>query len=225
MTGLGSTEQPCHGAALKKCPPVPPWPCLCELPPWTCLCELRLAISPEALVAVASGQLEVLVHPPSHQELLVLLGALGQGIELPRARAGHDKLPGTLVQGEGVLWEGRALQEGRVHWNGIQMPWNPGMCAHLRGALEEGWGLHLHGEVCMGEPTHALSLGPLLPSQPFLPPCSPSCPIWGSSVNPSPCRNCRTHSDASDRIWSRCCMTSLLGGFGVAGHRCCKDQG
>src|SRR4051794_14549842 len=45
------------------------------------LCELGLAVGAEVLVAVASGELEVPVHPRRHEKLLVLLRALRQSVE------------------------------------------------------------------------------------------------------------------------------------------------
>ena len=65
--------------------------------------ELRLAVGAQVLVAEAAHNLEVAVHAGHHQQLLVLLRALRQGVELAGIHtAGHHKVAGTL---------GRALDE------------------------------------------------------------------------------------------------------------------
>ena len=64
--------------------------------------ELRLPVGPEVLVPEAPGDLEVPVKPCQHQQLLVLLGGLGQGIELPRVDpGGHQVVPGPFGGGLG----------------------------------------------------------------------------------------------------------------------------
>ena len=52
--------------------------------------ELRLTIGAEVLVAEAAHNLEVAVHASHHQQLLVLLRTLRQGIELTGVHAGRD---------------------------------------------------------------------------------------------------------------------------------------
>src|SRR4029079_11633661 len=67
--------------------------------------ELRLAVAAEVLVAEAAGDLEVAVDARHHEELLELLGALGQGVDGPRLEArGDDEVASAL---------GRALDEVR----------------------------------------------------------------------------------------------------------------
>ena len=56
--------------------------------------EFRLAVGAEILIAEAAGDLEVAFHAADHQQLLELLGRLGQGVEaagLPAA--GHQVIP------------------------------------------------------------------------------------------------------------------------------------
>ncbi len=53
--------------------------------------ELRLAIAPKVLVAEAAGDLEVAVDARHHQELLELLGALRQGVDVARLEAARDE--------------------------------------------------------------------------------------------------------------------------------------
>ena len=48
--------------------------------------ELQLSVAPGVLVAVAAGDLEVLVHARDHQQLLVQLRRLGKGEELSGSR-------------------------------------------------------------------------------------------------------------------------------------------
>ena len=59
--------------------------------------ELRLAVGAQVLVAEAAGDLEVLLEAGHHQQLLELLGRLGQGVELARVdAAGHHVVAGPL---------------------------------------------------------------------------------------------------------------------------------
>ena len=59
--------------------------------------ELRLAVCTQILVAEAAGDLEVTLDACHHQELLQLLRALRQGIELARVQAaGHDEVACAL---------------------------------------------------------------------------------------------------------------------------------
>jgi len=61
------------------------------------LCELGLAIGPEVLVAVAAGDLVVLLHACHHEQLLEQLRRLRQGVPRPRRKAGgHQEVAGTL---------------------------------------------------------------------------------------------------------------------------------
>ena len=48
------------------------------------LSKLRLAVRPQVFVAKRLRNLKVLLHPGDHEELLVLLWRLGQGIKLSR---------------------------------------------------------------------------------------------------------------------------------------------
>ena len=50
--------------------------------------ELRLPVGAEVLVAEAAGDLEIAVEARDHQELLVELGRLGQGVEMAGVNAG-----------------------------------------------------------------------------------------------------------------------------------------
>ena len=60
------------------------------------------AVAAGVLVPEAGGNLEVLVKAGGHQQLLELLGRLGQGVELPRVLAGgHQVVPGALGGGGG----------------------------------------------------------------------------------------------------------------------------
>eukprot|EP00958_Prasinococcus_capsulatus_P020106 scaffold2560_cov397-Prasinococcus_capsulatus_cf.AAC.15 len=59
--------------------------------------ELRLAIGTTKLVSIASSDLKVAFYPSSHQELLMLLRTLRQGIELALLRtAWHQELSSAL---------------------------------------------------------------------------------------------------------------------------------
>ena len=74
--------------------------------------ELGLAVSAQVLVAVAAGDLEVAVEAGQHQDLLVKLRALGQGVEVTGLHtAGHQIVTGTL---RGRLDEGRGLDLAEV---------------------------------------------------------------------------------------------------------------
>ena len=64
--------------------------------------ELRLAVGPQILVPEAAGDLHIAVKAGQHQQLLVLLGGLGQGIELAWMDAGGDQIvPGAFGGGFG----------------------------------------------------------------------------------------------------------------------------
>ena len=64
--------------------------------------ELGLAIGPQILVPEAAGDLHIAVKAGQHQQLLVLLGGLGQGIKFARMDAGGDQIiPGALGGGLG----------------------------------------------------------------------------------------------------------------------------
>ena len=59
--------------------------------------EFRLPVRPQVLVPEAPGDLHIPVVARKHQELLELLGALGQGVELARLHpAGHQIVPGPF---------------------------------------------------------------------------------------------------------------------------------
>ena len=69
--------------------------------------ELRLAVGAQVLVAEAAGDLEVAVEAGDHQELLVELGRLRQGVEMPGVDpAGDQEVAGTLGRA--------AAQDGRL---------------------------------------------------------------------------------------------------------------
>ena len=55
------------------------------------LSELGLTIGAEVLVSEATGDLEVAVHPGDHQQLLVKLRALGQGVEVSGMNPARDE--------------------------------------------------------------------------------------------------------------------------------------
>ena len=96
--------------------------------------ELRLAVAAQVLVAEAAGDLEVAVDARDHQQLLELLGALGQGVDVARLEAARDDevaraLRGALDQDGGLdldeavgvvdladrLDEAAAQQEAALH--------------------------------------------------------------------------------------------------------------
>ena len=67
--------------------------------------ELRLAVSPEVLVAEASDYLEIPVIACDHKKLLEGLRGLGQGIELSRVHAGrHHEVTCTFRCGLDEIW-------------------------------------------------------------------------------------------------------------------------
>ena len=67
--------------------------------------ELGLAVAAQVLVAVAAGDLEVAIDAGHHQQLLELLRALRQGVDVARLEAARDdEVAGAL---------GRALDERR----------------------------------------------------------------------------------------------------------------
>ena len=69
--------------------------------------ELGLPIHPQVLVTETLHDLEVPVEPRDHEELLVELGALGEGVELPGREPARDE--------EVTRAAGRVLdQEGRL---------------------------------------------------------------------------------------------------------------
>ena len=60
------------------------------------------AVAPGVLVPEARGNLEILVKAGGHQQLLELLGRLGQGVELARMLPGrHQVIPGSFGRGSG----------------------------------------------------------------------------------------------------------------------------
>src|SRR5271157_3748647 len=68
--------------------------------------ELRLAVGSQVLVTEAAGDLEVAVEAGDHQQLLVELGRLRQGAEMPRVHpAGNQEVTGTL--GSAAAQDGR----------------------------------------------------------------------------------------------------------------------
>ena len=74
--------------------------------------ELRLAVSAQVLIAVAAGDLEVAVKAGQHQNLLVQLRALRQGVEMAGLHtAGHQIVTGTFRRG---LDQGRGFNFGKV---------------------------------------------------------------------------------------------------------------
>ena len=59
--------------------------------------ELRLPIGPQVLVAKATGDLDIAVISGHHEDLLIKLGRLRQGIEMPlHHAAGHEVIAGTF---------------------------------------------------------------------------------------------------------------------------------
>ena len=69
--------------------------------------ELGLTVGPQILVAETAGDLEVLVDAADHEELLVLLGSLGKGVEGTRRQArGNQEVAGPFG---GALGENRRL--------------------------------------------------------------------------------------------------------------------
>ena len=50
--------------------------------------KLRLAVGAQIFVAETTGNLEITFHPRNHQQLLVLLGSLGQSIKFTGGQAG-----------------------------------------------------------------------------------------------------------------------------------------
>ena len=54
------------------------------------LCEFRLTVSAEILVAEAARELDISVHACDHQQLLVHLRGLGQGVELAVVDTGRN---------------------------------------------------------------------------------------------------------------------------------------
>jgi len=58
--------------------------------------ELRLPVSPQILVSVTPGNLEVPVNAARHQQLLILLGALHQRVKPVPAPRWDNVLAGTL---------------------------------------------------------------------------------------------------------------------------------
>ncbi len=64
--------------------------------------ELGLAVGPQVLVPEAAGDLHIAVKAGEHQQLLILLGGLGQGVELAGVDpGGHQIVPGALGGGLG----------------------------------------------------------------------------------------------------------------------------
>ena len=62
--------------------------------------ELRLPVATQVLVPEATRDLEVAVHARDHQQLLHLLRALGQRVDVARLEPrGHDEVPGALGRG------------------------------------------------------------------------------------------------------------------------------
>ncbi len=69
--------------------------------------ELGLAVGSQVLIAEAAGDLEIAVEAGDHQQLLVELGRLGQGVEVPRVHpAGNQEVAGSLGRA--------AAQDGRL---------------------------------------------------------------------------------------------------------------
>src|SRR5205823_2290077 len=67
--------------------------------------ELELAIRPLVFVAIATGNLKILLDAPDHKDLLELLRRLRQGVKLAGlAPARNQKLPRAF---------GRGLEQGR----------------------------------------------------------------------------------------------------------------
>ena len=74
--------------------------------------ELRLTVGTQVLVAEAAHNLEVAVHAGHHQQLLVLLRTLRQGVELAGIHAaGDDKVAGSLG---GALYEHGGLNLQKI---------------------------------------------------------------------------------------------------------------
>ena len=64
------------------------------------LCELGLPVGAQVLVAEAAHNLEVAVHARHHEQLLVLLRTLRQGVELARVHAaGHHEVARPFGRG------------------------------------------------------------------------------------------------------------------------------
>ena len=85
--------------------------------------ELRLAVGAQVFVAEAAGDLEILLHARDHQELLVLLRGLRQGVEAARAEArGHEEVAGAF---RGRVREDRRFdfEEARPRRGNRGPPW------------------------------------------------------------------------------------------------------
>lgn len=72
----------------------------------TYLCKLGLSVSTQVFVPEASRELEVVANAGGHEDLLVLLRALRQGVRISRPSCWYQKLPRALRRG---LEEDRGL--------------------------------------------------------------------------------------------------------------------
>ena len=61
--------------------------------------ELRLTVGTQVLVAEAAGDLDVAVHAGQHEQLLVLLRRLRQGVELARMYTGRHEVVARALRG------------------------------------------------------------------------------------------------------------------------------
>ena len=97
--------------------------------------KLRLAVGAVVLVAEAAGDLVVLVKAGEHQQLLVDLGALGQGVEgAGMQAAGHQEVARALRRGLG--------QDGGLHLGEALLVQRSADAGHHLGAHAQ---LLLHG--------------------------------------------------------------------------------
>jgi hypothetical protein len=81
-----------------------------------CLCEFGLSVEADALVAVAAGELEVAVDAAHHEELLVLLRALRQRVELATGARGNDEFPRALGRASKECGRFDCYMRVRVRW-------------------------------------------------------------------------------------------------------------
>ena len=116
--------------------------------------ELRLAVAAQVLVAEAAGDLEVAVEAADHQQLLELLRALRQGVDVARLETrGHDEVARTL---------GRGLDEQRrldLHEAGGMVDVADGL--HEPAAREDALlqGLTAQVQVAVLEPQRLVDVG------------------------------------------------------------------
>ena len=93
--------------------------------------ELRLAVGAQIFVAIAAGQLKIFFHAGDHEDLLVLLRRLGQGVKVSRMQpAWHEEFAGAFRRALEQRWR-LDLEEPLILHEHARRGGHPASQAHI----------------------------------------------------------------------------------------------